>query len=222
MKTDFGRSIQRRHGIRVLADRGRPYQGLVEQPDLARLALQHVWDEPVLVRPNAWTMPAGAFGDGARAEQLPTRRLGRRVQRTGRAPFARPSTTGASDAPRTRRFPLERRDHRTAQGALGGWSFDRRNRPPPRRQQERRYRKIAPAQAGSAAVADPKRRIGTGSTASSSTLPKSCRVAEPPAISPGIAAHAGANRTNAAGAASDDHADSCPAIGQAAMLLANW
>ena len=61
----FGRSIQRTHGIRVLADRGRPYQALVDQPDLARLALEHAWDEPVLVRPSAWTMPAGAFGDGS-------------------------------------------------------------------------------------------------------------------------------------------------------------
>ena len=45
----FGRSIQRRHG----------------SPDLARLALEHAWGEPVLMRPSVWTMPAGAFGDGS-------------------------------------------------------------------------------------------------------------------------------------------------------------
>ena len=61
----FGRTIQRTHGIRTLADRGRPYRALVEQPDLARRALQHGWDEPVKVRPSAWTLPAGAFAEGA-------------------------------------------------------------------------------------------------------------------------------------------------------------
>ena len=61
----FGRTIQRHSGIRILADRGCPYQALVEQPELARRALEHTWDEPVQVRPSAWVMPAGAFGDGA-------------------------------------------------------------------------------------------------------------------------------------------------------------
>ena len=61
----FGRTIQRSWSIRALADRGRPYLALIEQPDLARLALQHAWDEPVRVRPEAWTLPAGAFGEGA-------------------------------------------------------------------------------------------------------------------------------------------------------------
>ena len=58
----FGRTINRSWGIRALADRGRPYQALIAQPGLARRALNHAWAEPVLVRPAAWQMPAGAFG----------------------------------------------------------------------------------------------------------------------------------------------------------------
>ncbi len=61
----FGRTIQRSLGIRALAGRGRPYRALIGQPDLGSCALQHAWDEPVKVRPSAWTIPAGAFGDGS-------------------------------------------------------------------------------------------------------------------------------------------------------------
>lgn len=32
-------------------------------PDLAWRAMQPGWDEPVLVRPDLWTLPAGATGD---------------------------------------------------------------------------------------------------------------------------------------------------------------
>jgi hypothetical protein len=46
---------------RIGADSARPSW----IPDLGRLALEHAWDEPVLVRPSAWTLPAGAFGDGS-------------------------------------------------------------------------------------------------------------------------------------------------------------
>ena len=64
LEEGFGRTIQRSWGIRALADLGRPYQALIDQPDLARLALQHAWDEPVRTRPEVWTLPAGAFGSG--------------------------------------------------------------------------------------------------------------------------------------------------------------
>jgi 3'-phosphoadenosine 5'-phosphosulfate sulfotransferase (PAPS reductase)/FAD synthetase len=60
----FGRTIQRSCGIRQLADRGRPYAVLIEQPDLARRALAFTWDESVVVPPGAWQLPAGAHGDG--------------------------------------------------------------------------------------------------------------------------------------------------------------
>ena len=34
------------------------------QPDLARRAFAHAWDEPVMVPVGAWQLPACAFGDG--------------------------------------------------------------------------------------------------------------------------------------------------------------
>ena len=46
-----------------LADRSRPFAAALAQPDLARQAMQPCWDEPVLVRPETWTLPAGATGD---------------------------------------------------------------------------------------------------------------------------------------------------------------
>lgn len=58
----FGRTIHRTASIHDLANRGRPYRALIDQPDLARRALQHVWDEPVQIRPGDWVVPAGAFG----------------------------------------------------------------------------------------------------------------------------------------------------------------
>ena len=61
----FHRTIQRNRDVVALADRGRPYPALVAQPDLARRAMQVSWREPVRVDPSAWTLPAGAFGDGA-------------------------------------------------------------------------------------------------------------------------------------------------------------
>ena len=60
----FGRTIQRHCGIRQLADRGRPYDALLAQPGLARRAVVAGWDEPVLVNPGDWVLPAGAFGHG--------------------------------------------------------------------------------------------------------------------------------------------------------------
>ena len=64
-EASFGRTIQRSCSIRSLADRGRPYQALIAQAELARQALQHAWDEPVRVRPEEWVLPAGAFGEGS-------------------------------------------------------------------------------------------------------------------------------------------------------------
>ena len=60
----FGRTIQRHCGIRVLADRGQPYLAALTQPDLARRALQHEWNEPVRIAPHACQLPAGAYGHG--------------------------------------------------------------------------------------------------------------------------------------------------------------
>lgn len=58
----FDRTIHRTLTIRERADRGRPYVAAIEQPELARAAMQSGWDEPVRVSPAAWELPAGAFG----------------------------------------------------------------------------------------------------------------------------------------------------------------
>jgi hypothetical protein len=60
----FGRSIQRTHGIRVLADGADPTRPTWINPTSPALR-SSAWDEPALVRPSTWTMPAGAFGDGS-------------------------------------------------------------------------------------------------------------------------------------------------------------
>ena len=61
----FGFTI--RHGltVRQVADRGRPYPAAMARPDLVRQALSPTWDQPILVDPAAWQMPAGAFGEMA-------------------------------------------------------------------------------------------------------------------------------------------------------------
>jgi len=60
-----GRTIQRRACIEALADRGRPFPAALNRPDLVALAERADWRLPVLIRPDAWTYPAGAFGDAA-------------------------------------------------------------------------------------------------------------------------------------------------------------
>jgi 3'-phosphoadenosine 5'-phosphosulfate sulfotransferase (PAPS reductase)/FAD synthetase len=61
----FGRTIHRTMTITELADRGQPYLAAIGQPDLARVALDPAWKEPVCVSPAAWVLPAGAFGNSA-------------------------------------------------------------------------------------------------------------------------------------------------------------
>ena len=60
----FGCTIQRHCGIRQLADRGRPYEAVLAQPDLVRRSLSGGWTDPVHVDPRHWQLPAGAFGTG--------------------------------------------------------------------------------------------------------------------------------------------------------------
>ena len=61
----FGRTIHRQRDVTSLANRGRPFPALIEQPDLARRAMGTAWNEPVICKPVQWLLPAGAFGDGA-------------------------------------------------------------------------------------------------------------------------------------------------------------
>lgn len=58
-----GLTIQRFASVRELAAAAQPYPAALAQPELARLAAQENWDEPILQRP--WKLPAGAFGEHA-------------------------------------------------------------------------------------------------------------------------------------------------------------
>lgn len=59
----FGCTIQRGRTVTAMADCGRPFAAALAQPDLARRAMQAGWDGPALVRPDLWTLPAGATDD---------------------------------------------------------------------------------------------------------------------------------------------------------------
>jgi 3'-phosphoadenosine 5'-phosphosulfate sulfotransferase (PAPS reductase)/FAD synthetase len=60
-EAEFGKTIQRKLSVVQQADRGRPYGNWVDV-DL-RAALSHEFNEPVVLMPDEWTLPAGAFGD---------------------------------------------------------------------------------------------------------------------------------------------------------------
>lgn len=57
---EFGKSIQRKLTVIQQADKGRPYA--MNEADI-RAALSTVFEEPVIVPPDHWKLPAGAFGE---------------------------------------------------------------------------------------------------------------------------------------------------------------
>lgn len=59
----FGTTIQRKISIRQIADNGTPYATAVARPDLVVLANSKAWTQPIHVAPEAWQLPAGAFGE---------------------------------------------------------------------------------------------------------------------------------------------------------------
>lgn len=56
----FGRTIHRKLSVIQQADRGTPY--VMHEHD-KRAALDPIFDEPIIMSPGTWTLPAGAFGD---------------------------------------------------------------------------------------------------------------------------------------------------------------
>jgi 3'-phosphoadenosine 5'-phosphosulfate sulfotransferase (PAPS reductase)/FAD synthetase len=56
----FGCTIQRDRSVREMADKGKPYEAA---RDWIALALSEEYTEPVLVDPDSWEYPAGAFGE---------------------------------------------------------------------------------------------------------------------------------------------------------------
>lgn len=60
---EFGVTIHRKEGVHERADKGTPYAAAEAQPELAKLANGTEWSGPVVVSPEEWKLPAGAFGE---------------------------------------------------------------------------------------------------------------------------------------------------------------
>jgi len=60
----FGVTIQRNASWRDLAERGVPYAAALARPDLVAQARSREWYLPIVVSPEEWELPAGAFGEG--------------------------------------------------------------------------------------------------------------------------------------------------------------
>jgi hypothetical protein len=58
----FAKTIQRKRSVEQLAAAGKPYAAITAE--LSALVNAETFDEPVVVDPTAWQLPAGAFGDG--------------------------------------------------------------------------------------------------------------------------------------------------------------
>lgn len=60
----FKRTIHRQKSVEELANEGEPYAAAVSQPSLVKVAMSHDWiGGPVLVSPDSWRLPEGAFGE---------------------------------------------------------------------------------------------------------------------------------------------------------------
>ncbi|CAB4137404.1 CysH 3'-phosphoadenosine 5'-phosphosulfate sulfotransferase (PAPS reductase)/FAD synthetase and related enzymes [uncultured Caudovirales phage] len=58
----FNATIHRSESVEKRADKGEVYAAAKTQPELVKLADSKTWAGPVLVPPDAWQLPAGAFG----------------------------------------------------------------------------------------------------------------------------------------------------------------
>jgi 3'-phosphoadenosine 5'-phosphosulfate sulfotransferase (PAPS reductase)/FAD synthetase len=64
-EAEFGKTIHRTLTVRDLAAMGTPYPSAIARPNLAFASEQPEWQDTVVIDPDAWTIPSGAFGDGA-------------------------------------------------------------------------------------------------------------------------------------------------------------
>lgn len=60
----FSVTIKRDASWRELAARGRPYAAALQRQDLVAQARSRDWYLPIVVSPEKWELPAGAFGEG--------------------------------------------------------------------------------------------------------------------------------------------------------------
>lgn len=56
---EFGCTIKRKEGVDVLADKGKPYGNM--DPTYIALAKSDKYDAPIILRPEEWRLPKGAF-----------------------------------------------------------------------------------------------------------------------------------------------------------------
>ncbi|KAI9129846.1 phosphoadenosine phosphosulfate reductase family protein [Acaryochloris sp. CCMEE 5410] len=61
----FQHTIDNKLSIPEMATKGKVYEAIHQHPDQLQLALSQDYTAPILIDPNAWTLPAGAFGEDA-------------------------------------------------------------------------------------------------------------------------------------------------------------
>ncbi|KAI9129545.1 phosphoadenosine phosphosulfate reductase family protein [Acaryochloris sp. CCMEE 5410] len=61
----FQHTLDNKLSIPEMAARGKVYEAIHQNPDQLRLALSQDYTLPILVDPDTWTLPAGAFGEDA-------------------------------------------------------------------------------------------------------------------------------------------------------------
>jgi 3'-phosphoadenosine 5'-phosphosulfate sulfotransferase (PAPS reductase)/FAD synthetase len=61
----FNKTIRRTETIRQAAAKGTPYAAALARPDLVELANSDGWTGPIIVSPEEWQLPAGAYGEKA-------------------------------------------------------------------------------------------------------------------------------------------------------------
>ncbi len=60
---EFGVTIHRKEDLLSRAKKGTPYKAALDQPDIAKLGESTTWTGPIIVPPEQWKLPAGAFGE---------------------------------------------------------------------------------------------------------------------------------------------------------------
>lgn len=60
---EFGITIHRKEDLETRAKKGKVYQAAIDNPELVKLADSHEWKGPIIVPPDQWKLPAGAFGE---------------------------------------------------------------------------------------------------------------------------------------------------------------
>ena len=60
---EFGHTLDNRFTIAELADKGKVYGAIVENPDALKLALSREYTAEIRVEVEEWRSPAGAFGE---------------------------------------------------------------------------------------------------------------------------------------------------------------